>query len=211
MGFDAGMDMGMNAASGVGAAGIVTVLKYVLITLGGGVLLGIVFGLVIAGIKYPNPNKKALFSPVQKIIVIVVAVLGIAITIYAFTKKPGSDVPADAEASMGQMVDENGVPIDTPVLDGEGDDGADSAAADSAATDSAAADSTAADSAAADSTEGDDSDEEASDSSSEAEEISSSSVSSAASSSKAATANANAAAPRITYRKGNRSGMVIMG
>lgn len=108
----------MGAAGGMGAAGIVEVLKYVLVTLGGGVALGAVCGLVFAGLKYPNPNKKALFSTKQKIILMVVAVLGTAMIIFAFTKKPGGDKPVGGDMEMNQMVEG---PQDDPTTGGDGE------------------------------------------------------------------------------------------
>ncbi|MEG1760705.1 MAG: hypothetical protein RR251_02265, partial [Hydrogenoanaerobacterium sp.] len=110
-GAEAGAALGM-----AGAAGVITVLKYVLITLGGGVLVGLFFGLVVAGIKYPNPNKKPLFTPLQKIIIMAIAVAGISMIIYAFTKKPGESTAVNAELPDGMgttaslFLDENGMP-----------------------------------------------------------------------------------------------------
>lgn len=114
-GAEAGAALGM-----AGAAGVITVLKYVLITLGGGVLVGLFFGLVVAGIKYPNPNKKPLFTPLQKIIIMAIAVAGISMIIYAFTKKPGESTAVNAELPDGMgttaslFLDENGMPMQLP-------------------------------------------------------------------------------------------------
>lgn len=114
-GAEAGAALGM-----AGAAGVITVLKYVLITLGGGVLVGLFFGLVVAGIKYPNPNKKPLFTPLQKIIIMAIAVAGISMIIYAFTKKPGESTEVNAELPDGMgttaslFLDENGMPMQLP-------------------------------------------------------------------------------------------------
>lgn len=207
MGMEAGMGA-MGAAGGAGAAGIVTILKYIAITLGGGILLGAFVGLVFAGIKYPNPNKKALFTPIQKIIAIVLAIAGIAMIVYAFTKKPGGDVMVDADASMsGQVLDENGVLIDKP--DGETQSSGESAASGEEASDSESA----TESDASASGEGGDA-SSASDSSSGESSASSSEASTATADAPAASAAPKSApkrAPGATMRGGGAGRAIMIG
>ena len=84
----------MGGMDSSGALGIVTVLKYVLITLGSGALLGFIGGKIFAGIRYPNPEKRQLFTAWQKIAVLVVTLASIGLIVAAF-------VPRDqAEDSM---------------------------------------------------------------------------------------------------------------
>jgi len=104
------MDPSMGMAGAAGAAGIVTVLKYILITLVGGVALGAIGGFIYAGIKYPNPNKKALFTAKQKIIFMVIGVISVALIVFAFAKKPkdNGDMMVDGSISAGMSDGENG-------------------------------------------------------------------------------------------------------
>lgn len=105
-------DMGAMGAAG-GAAAVVGILKYILITLGGGLALGLVGGLVYAGLKYPNPNKKQMFTTRQKIIVMAVGLVGVALIVFAFVKKPkpDGDMMVSGDMSMAMGVDENGNPL----------------------------------------------------------------------------------------------------
>lgn len=143
-------DMGAMGAMGAagGAAAVVTILKYILITLGAGLALGLVGGLVYAGLKYPNPNKKQIFNTKQKIIVMVIGLVSVALIVFAFVKKPKpeGDMMVNGDMSMTMGVDENGNPlpedggtvVDGEIVDGESaTDGEDSAASgEESATDS---------------------------------------------------------------------------
>lgn len=100
MGDMSGMMGGMGAS--MGGLDLMTVLKYVLITLGGGALLGFVAGKVFAGIRYPNPEKRQLFNAWQKVVVLVVTILSIGLIVGALVYKPASPEVTDPLAVSGE-------------------------------------------------------------------------------------------------------------
>ena len=95
----------MDSATGMAAAsGIITVLKYILITLGGGIALGAVGGLIYAGIRYPNPNKRSIFTARQKVIMLICVLLGVGLIVTAFVYQPGEKDPG-GDLMVNAMID----------------------------------------------------------------------------------------------------------
>ena len=95
----------MDSATGMAAAsGIITVLKYILITLGGGIALGAVGGLIYAGIRYPNPNKRSIFTARQKVIMLICVLLGVGLIVTAFVYQPG-EKDSGGDLMVNAMID----------------------------------------------------------------------------------------------------------
>ncbi len=93
--------------------------------IGGGLLgslvVGLLIGRIVAGIKYPNPDKPHIFTPKQSIIILAGVLIAIALIVFAILYQPkpkngGEDL---LPSGMDGMVDPNGVlPMDDAGLDG---------------------------------------------------------------------------------------------
>lgn len=123
-------DMGAMGGAVGGAATVITVLKYILITVGGGLALGLICGFVYAGLRYPNPNKRQMFTTVQKIIIMVIALISVGLIIFAFVNKPKPDEDMMVNGDMSMVVsgEEGALPegsIEVSSEDGAASDGDD--------------------------------------------------------------------------------------
>ena len=71
----------------------------------GSLAVGMLIGRIVAGIKYPNPDKPPIFTPKQSAIILVSVLAAVALIVFAVLYQPkpkvnDADLPFD-----GEMVD----------------------------------------------------------------------------------------------------------
>lgn len=71
----------------------------------GSLAVGMLIGRIVAGIKYPNPDKPHIFTPKQSAIILVSVLAAVALIVFAVLYQPkpkanDADLPYD-----GEMVD----------------------------------------------------------------------------------------------------------
>ncbi len=72
----------------------------------GSLVVGLIVGRVVAGIKYPNPDKPHIFTPKQSAILLVAVLVAIALVIFAILYQPkpqtaGDDPLVGTDGMMG--------------------------------------------------------------------------------------------------------------
>lgn len=87
----------------------------------GSLIVGLIIGRVVAGIKYPNPDKPHIFTPKQSAILLVSVLVAAALVIFSILYQPkpktGSDDPmmgTDGMMDPGEMIGDlnGGLPVD---------------------------------------------------------------------------------------------------
>ena len=51
----------------------------------GSLIVGLIIGRIVAGIKYPNPDKPHIFTPKQSVIILVGVVVAVALIVFALS------------------------------------------------------------------------------------------------------------------------------
>ena len=54
----------------------------------GSLIVGLIIGRIVAGIKYPNPDKPHIFTPKQSVIILVGVVVAVALIVFAMLYQP---------------------------------------------------------------------------------------------------------------------------
>ena len=90
----------------------------------GSLIVGLIIGRIVAGIKYPNPDKPHIFTPKQSVIILVGVVVAVALIVFAVLYQPkpkngGEDLmPSGMPSGMDGMMEPNGaLPMDDTGLE----------------------------------------------------------------------------------------------
>ena len=79
----------------------------------GSLIVGLIVGRVVAGIKYPNPDKPHIFTPKQSAILLVAVLAAIALVIFSIVYQPKPKNDSDSMAGMDGMMGPDGM-VDYP-------------------------------------------------------------------------------------------------
>lgn len=75
----------------------------------GSLIVGLIVGRVIAGIKYPNPDKPHIFTPKQSAILLVAVLAAIALVVFSIVYQPKPKNDGDSMAGMDGMMNPDGM------------------------------------------------------------------------------------------------------
>lgn len=86
----------------------------------GSLVIGLLIGRVIAGIKYPNPEKAHIFSPRQATIILIGVLVAIALVVFAvlYQPKPKTQDPSGVEGPSDFVDGNTNGAGNTPTDDG---------------------------------------------------------------------------------------------
>lgn len=75
----------------------------------GSLVVGLIVGRVVAGIKYPNPDKPHIFTPKQSAILLVAVLAAIALVVFSIVYQPKPKTDGDSMAGMDGMMGPDGM------------------------------------------------------------------------------------------------------
>ena len=91
----------------------------------GSLIVGLIVGRVVAGIKYPNPDKPHIFTPKQSAILLIAVLVAVALVIFSIVYQPKPKNDGDPMTDMdianpdGMMDYPGGLPLDDLKEDGD--------------------------------------------------------------------------------------------
>ncbi|MDD3193352.1 MAG: hypothetical protein PHE47_05795 [Oscillospiraceae bacterium] len=82
----------------------------------GSLVVGLVIGRIVAGIKYPNPDKPHIFTPKQSVIILIGVLVAVALIAFAILYQPKPKTDDSLSPGMDDMMDPDGGAADGDLL-----------------------------------------------------------------------------------------------